>query len=168
MDDKQIRLLLCKPFAANDIEWRVQRSGFKSGKPWAMVLCYVTNRAIQKRLDDVFGVFGWKNEYRDIGNGGVECGISIKHEGEWITKWDAAQETNVEATKGGRSDAMKRAAVQWGIGRYMYKLEAAFANCSLDGSLKHRAKGKDGNQDKSFSWSEPTLPAWALPKGIKK
>jgi hypothetical protein len=136
MDDKQIRLSLCKPFAAGDIEWRVQRSGFKSGKPWAMVLCYVTNRAIQKRLDDVFGVFGWKNEYRDIGNGGVECGISIKHEGEWITKWDAAQETN--------------------------------ANCSLDGSLKHRAKGKDGNQDKSFSWSEPTLPAWALPKEIKK
>ncbi|WP_263317101.1 Rad52/Rad22 family DNA repair protein, partial [Enterobacter hormaechei] len=60
-------------------------------------------------------------------NGGVECGISIKVEGEWITKWDAAENTQVEAVKGGRSGAMKRAAVQWGIGRYLYNLEEGFA-----------------------------------------
>lgn len=53
-----------------------------------------------------------------LNNGGVECGISIKIDGEWITKWDAAENTQVEAVKGGRSGAMKRAAVQWGIGRY--------------------------------------------------
>jgi hypothetical protein len=56
----------------------------ESGK----VLAYVTNRAIMKRLDEVCGKAGWRNEYRDIpNNGGVECGISIKVEGEWITKW---------------------------------------------------------------------------------
>lgn len=165
MDAKDIRRALSEPFHPSDIEWRVQRAGFKNGNPWAMVLAYVTNRAIQKRLDDVFGVFGWKNEYRDIGNGGVECGISVKHEGEWITKWDAAAETNIESTKGGRSDAMKRAAVQWGIGRYLYKLDATFAICEENNSLEHKAKAKDGNQDKWFSWSTPGLPEWALPKG---
>lgn len=109
-----------EPFSPEDIEWRIQQSGkTRDGKVWAMVLAYVTNRAIMKRLDDVCGKAGWRNEYRDIpNNGGVECGISIKIDSEWVTKWDAAENTQVEAVKGGRSGAMKRAAVQWGIGRY--------------------------------------------------
>lgn len=58
-----------------------------------------------KRLDEVCGKAGWRNEYRDIpNNGGVECGISIKVEGEWITKWDAAENTQVEAVKDGGRD----------------------------------------------------------------
>ncbi|EAV6548469.1 recombinase, partial [Salmonella enterica] len=47
---------LDEPFAAEDIEWRIQQSGkTRDGKVWAMVLAYVTNRAIMKRLDDVCG-----------------------------------------------------------------------------------------------------------------
>lgn len=116
------------PFASEDIEWRIQQAGKNNNGIWAKVLAYVTNRAIMKRLDEVCGKAGWRNEYRDIpNNGGVECGISIKVEGEWITKWDAAENTQVEAVKGGRSGAMKRAAVQWGIGRYLYNLEEGFA-----------------------------------------
>ncbi|EPF6937558.1 Rad52/Rad22 family DNA repair protein, partial [Salmonella enterica subsp. enterica serovar Typhimurium] len=39
--------LLDEPFAAEDIEWRIQQSGkTRDGKLWAMVLAYVTNRAI--------------------------------------------------------------------------------------------------------------------------
>ena len=56
------------------------------------VLAYVTNRAIMKRLDTVCGKGNWKrNEYKDLpNNAGVQCGISIKIDGEWVTKWDAA------------------------------------------------------------------------------
>ncbi|HCS5554106.1 TPA: recombinase, partial [Escherichia coli] len=99
-----------EPFCPEDIEWRIQQSGkTRDGKVWAMVLAYVTNRAIMKRLDDVCGKAGWRNEYRDIpNNGGVECGISIRIDSEWVTKWDAAENTQVEAVKGGRSGAMKR------------------------------------------------------------
>ncbi len=140
------------PFAADDIEWRIQQSGkTRDGKVWAMVLAYVTNRAIMKRPDDVCGKAGWRNEYRDIpNNGGVECGISIKIDSEWVTKWDAAENTQVEAVKGGRSGAMKRAAVQWGIGRYLYNLEEGFAQISSDKKQGwHRAKLKDGT---GFYW----------------
>ena len=88
-----------------------------------------------RNVHDVCGKAGWRNEYRDIpNNGGVECGISIKIDSEWVTKWDAAENTQVEAVKGGRSGAMKRAAVQWGIGRYLYNLEEGFAQTSLDKS----------------------------------
>ncbi|WP_312329648.1 Rad52/Rad22 family DNA repair protein [Atlantibacter hermannii] len=154
--------LLDAPFPAEDIEWRIQQAGKSGEKIWAKVLAYVTNRAIMKRLDEVCGKAGWRNEYRDIpNNGGVECGISIKVEGEWITKWDAAENTQVEAVKGGRSGAMKRAAVQWGIGRYLYNLEEGFATVSTQRvNGYHYARSKEVG---TFYWQPPALPAWALP-----
>lgn len=153
---------LDEPFAADDIEWRVQQCGVSGqGKPWAMVLAYVTNRAIMKRLDEVCGKAGWRNEFQKAPDSGVMCGISIKVDGEWITKWDAAENTQVEAVKGGMSSAMKRAAVQWGVGRYLYMLEEGFAETSLDKMNGwNRAKAKDG---KLIFWSPPKLPSWALP-----
>jgi len=152
------------PFASEDIEWRIQQAGKNNNGIWAKVLAYVTNRAIMKRLDEVCGKAGWRNEYQDIpNNGGVECGISIKVEGEWITKWDAAENTQVEAVKGGRSGAMKRAAVQWGIGRYLYNLEEGFAVVSATRAPGfHYAKSKEVG---AFYWKAPALPGWALPSG---
>ncbi|HFW4797486.1 TPA: Rad52/Rad22 family DNA repair protein [Salmonella enterica subsp. diarizonae serovar 60-67:z35:-] len=154
---------LDEPFKPEDIEWRIQQSGkTHDGKVWAMVLAYVTNRAIMKRLDDVCGKAGWRNEYRDIpNNGGVECGLSIRIGDEWVTKWDAAENTQVEAVKGGRSGAMKRAAVQWGIGRYLYNLEEGFAQISPNKIQGwNRAKLRDGTV---FFWTPPPLPTWAVP-----
>lgn len=150
------------PFAPGDIEWRIQQSGKTGqGRVYAMVLAYVTNRAIMSRLDDVCGKGYWRNEYQPAPCGGVMCGISIKFDGEWITKWDAAENTQVEAVKGGMSGAMKRAAVQWGIGRYLYNLEEGFAQTSLEKNNSwNRAKTKDGTL---FWWSPPTLPSWAIP-----
>lgn len=153
---------LDEPFATHDIEWRIQQSGkSKSGQIYAMVLAYVTNRAIMHRLDEVCGKAGWRNEYQPAPAGGVMCGISIKVDGEWITKWDAAENTQVEAVKGGMSGAMKRAAVQWGIGRYLYNIEEGFAQVSTDKRNDwNRAKLKDNTQ---FWWLPPQLPSWALP-----
>jgi len=158
------------PFADSDIEWRAQQVGTGNNGPWAMVLAYVTNRAIMARLDDVFGPLGWQNQYRDIPGGGVECGISVYDAAsqQWVTKWDAADNTQVEATKGGRSDSMKRAAVQWGIGRYLYKLDATFAQCKTgypDNNVKHLATrcnfAKKGQQPNYGYWLKPQLPEWA-------
>ena len=153
-------LMLDEPFDPSDIEWRAQSCGKSAqGKFWVSVLAYVTNRAIMKRLDSVCGKGNWKNEYKDLpNNAGVECGISIKIDGEWVTKWDAAPNTQIESTKGGRSDAMKRAAVQWGIGRYLYALDAGWGDVTQSGD--HKAKTK---QNEWFKWNPPKLPSWALP-----
>ena len=115
----------------------------------------MTNRAIHNRLDEVFGCFGWKNEYRDWRGNSQLCGLSVKYECEWITKWDGASDTDFEATKGGLSDAMKRAAYQWGIGRYLYNLDPVWVPIKLSG----KSYVIDG--------PPPTLPAWALPEGYK-
>ena len=154
---------LKEPFPAKDIEWRVQRSGVKNGKPWAMVLAYVTNRAIMDRLDDVCGPSNWKNYFEKGPDGGILCGIAIKCGDEWVTKWDGAANTQVESVKGGLSSAQKRAGSQWGIGRYLYNLDTGFAN--IDENGKFSAKAKDGQTDMWFKWNPPSLPQWALPEG---
>jgi len=155
---------LADVFNPVDIEWRVQNSGIKNDKPWAMVLAYVTNRAIMDRLDDVCGPENWSNEFREGPGGGVICGISVKCGAEWVCKWDGADKTQIEAVKGGLSGAMKRAGVQWGIGRYLYNLDATFAKCDLNtNKYPNKAKDKSGTW---FSWQTPTLPKWAVPKAV--
>ena len=160
---------LSAPFAATDIEWRIQQSGVKNGKPWGMVLAYVQNRAIQQRLDDVVSPEGWRNEYQKAPDGGVMCGLSIKIGSEWVTKWDGAENTDFEAVKGGLSNSMKRAAVQWGIGRYLYKLDAMFAEFSETKSEGAHYIDLRDKEDKKKSlyrgyWTDPKLPNWALPE----
>lgn len=150
---QEIMKRLRAPFAPEEIEWRVGAT--TKDKTKGLALAFVTNRAIQNRLDEVFGCFGWKNEYREWRGNSQLCGISVKYEGEWITKWDGASDTDFEATKGGLSDAMKRAAYQWGIGRYLYNLDPVW--------VPIRPAGKSYVID----GPPPTLPAWALPEGYK-
>lgn len=109
-------------FKPDELEWRVGATNKEKTK--GMALVYVTNRAIQNRLDDVFGVFGWQNEYRQWKGDAQICGISVLDEDtmQWVTKWDGAGDSDMEGIKGGLSDSMKRAAYQWGIGRYLYKM----------------------------------------------
>ena len=163
---------LCKlkdPFPSADIEWRVMQSGMKgNGDLWALVAAYVTNRAIMDRLDEVCGPAHWKNKFDPGPNGGQLCGISIKIEEEWVTKWDGSENTQIEAVKGGLSSAMKRAAVQWNIGRYLYKIDEGYAQVFLDnGGKKGAYRGVHKRKDNTkvyFTWNPPKLPAWALPK----
>ena len=150
---------LAEKFAPDELEWRLQQAGEKNGRIWAIAVVYVTNRAIQARLDEVAGPGAWKNEFRPGPDGGVMCGLSVRVGDEWVTKWDGAENTDIEGVKGGLSGAMKRAAVQWGIGRYLYALDETFAQVSENGSL--RGKTKDG---KPFKWDPPQLPKWALPE----
>jgi hypothetical protein len=152
MDLKKLSAL----FPENDIEWRVGQSGVSktNGRVWAMCLAYITNRAIMERLDEVVGPHLWKNEFIEWHGNSQLCGISIKIGDEWITKWDGADNTNIEGTKGGLSDSMKRAAVQWGIGRYLYNLPVTYA-VIVDGKAKYSSKTKTNQW---FNWNPPRLP----------
>ena len=168
--------LLKEPFAPNEIEWRVQQSGKSPNrqtgevKHWAMVLAYVNNRAIMDRLDEVFGIDGWSNEYAEAPDGGVLCGITVFSGEVPITKWDGADKTNIEATKGGLSNAMKRCAVQWGIGRYLYSLDTNFVNLTeikppnMEGYGVHY----DKESKKRLYYKHPELPEFARPTDKSK
>lgn len=166
---EELRALLASPFPEESIDWKPQTAGWKGegdkAKPWVKVLAYIDNRAMQDRLDDVCGVGGWRNEFRPM-NDGMLCGLSILIDGEWVTKWDGAPQTEIEAVKGGLSNAMKRAGVQWGIGRYLYHVDVTFGRIAdnNDWSAKE-VKPKTG---KPFRWYPPRLPAWAQFDGSGK
>jgi hypothetical protein len=115
--------LLQEPFASNELEWRVGNSGVNDTGPWVLPFPYVTNRAIQNRLDDVCGPQGWRNEFVPHPQG-MLCGLHIRPgpDEEWICKWDGASARDFEPFKSSLSDSMKRAACQWGIGRYLYSV----------------------------------------------
>lgn len=174
LTDKELLAKLSAPFDPFDIEWRVQQAGESNGKVWAMVLAYITNRAIMERLDDVFGVGGWQNEYKPMPDGGIICGIKAKVGDEWIVKYDGADKTAIEATKGGLSNAMKRAGVQWGIGRYLYRLETTFVtlnqgNAPADGDwITAFVKLNKSESGKRYHFARPNLPKFAIPKELQK
>jgi hypothetical protein len=110
---------LAAPFPPDAISWRV---GSTSGdKSKGLALAYLDARDVMDRLDSVCGPGGWQDRYPHAGNKTV-CEIGIKVGDEWIWKADGAGDTDVEAEKGALSDAFKRAAVRWGIGRYLYGL----------------------------------------------
>lgn len=166
----KIQSELKKPFSSNDIEWRIQQSGKSNGVFWCMVLAYVQARAIQERLDKMFGFQGWSDEYRtgkDDSN--IICRLGVNFNGNWIYKENGASETNVEPFKGGISGAFKRVAASgFGIGRYLYNLEVTFAKTS-DKEVKgwNKARVKIDNKYETFWWETPQLPKWALPEEEK-
>lgn len=172
--NSEIARKLQDPFDAQDVEWRAQQGGISGGgKPWVKVIPYITSRAVQQRLDDVFGPFGWKIEQREtVDTKGYICTISVydSEKQQWVSKQDGSEKTNIEPLKGGVSGAMKRAAVQWGIGRYLYNMEEAWAECNVVQNRWdchnncHVVKGKNGKPDQYVDWRPPMMPSWALPQ----
>jgi hypothetical protein len=118
-------------FSPEDIEWKPMRVAADGGR--ALAAAYVTNRAIMDRLDEVCGRGNWRNEFKPGPDGGVICGLSIRIDSEWVTKWDGAENTDIEPVKGGLSSSMRRAAVQWGIGRYLYRLPSQWVDVDKRG-----------------------------------
>lgn len=119
---------LSKPFPLDKISWRVGM--LTKDKQKATALAYLDARDVMQRLDDVCGVENWQARYSHAGVKTV-CELSINVTGDinnpvWITKANGAGDRNIEAEKGALSDAMKRAAVLWGIGRYLYDMPSVW------------------------------------------
>lgn len=165
----EIAASLKAPFPAKDIDWRVQRAMRTRNGDKAIVLAYITSRAVQDRLDAVVGMDGWRDHYERWGDKGVKCSLSLKIGGEWITKQDGADDTNIEPTKGGISDALKRAAVKFGIGRYLYDLDESWVEIKERGDNYINTKVKVNGKEEWIKgyWDPPQLPVWALPDGEK-
>jgi hypothetical protein len=135
---------LSEPFDADAISWRVgstnidQKTGEpRDGKPASgMALAYLDARDVMDRLDLVCGPEGWQCRYSHVGATAVcEIGIRIVQAGtdEWIWKADGAGATDIEAEKGALSDAFKRAAVRFGVGRYLYGLSSPWVDLQKRG-----------------------------------
>lgn len=141
--ERDIHVELTRPFPLKIIKWRI---GARSkDKKKGIVLAYVDARDVMQRLDKVLGPADWQVTYPRDGT----CNLSIKAGGGWVTKANCAGATDIEAEKGQASDAFKRAAVLWGIGRYLYYLDNVWVE--LD----------NGNLPRNFI--APVMPDFANP-----
>jgi len=122
---------LKKPFPVEKISWRVgstnEKKDYQTKKviqkaTKGIALAYIDARDVMDRLDEVVGASNWQCKYESV-NGVMMCSIGINVDGQFIWKCNGAGETAVEGEKGACSDAFKRAAVLWGIGRYLYEVE---------------------------------------------
>lgn len=104
--------------ARPEYKWRVQ----ECKKHGCNCVAYVDARQVMDLLDQIVGPANWQDHYREV-SGNVYCDLQIRVDGEWVTKSDCGSESNIEAEKGQASDAFKRAAVKWGIGRFLYSLD---------------------------------------------
>lgn len=137
------------PFPVNRIHWRV---GARNGdKTKGIALAYVDARDVQSRLDEVAGI-DWQSRYSHVGPNGVVCEIGLRFGDEWLWRSNGAGETDVEAQKGALSDAFKRAAVMWGVAKYLYALPNDWVDIAPAGKSSKLV-------------GTPSLPAWATPEG---
>src|SRR5437016_9609398 len=113
---------LAEPFNTDEVKFK---PGVVTGNR-ALALPYVDARVIQDRLDEVLGVAGWQDEYECLPEGSVVCRLRLRLGSEWITKMDVGgpseQPDEGDRRKAAVSDALKRAAVKFGVGRYLYRL----------------------------------------------
>lgn len=143
---------LKNPFDPKFVKWRVGATNKEKTK--GIALAYIDSREVMKRLDEVCGVENWRDRYVPV-NEGFICEIDIKIGEEWITRSNAAGYTKVEPIKGGASDAFKRAASTWGVGRYLYYMPSVWVDIKAAGN--------------SYVLAEiPELPDWAIPGEVEK
>ncbi|RHG37958.1 hypothetical protein DW261_02560 [Fusobacterium varium] len=157
---KEMMNKLQEPFEESEIEFRVGATN--SDKTKGMALAYVQARAIQNRLDNLFGVDGWSVSYKEI-TAGFICSLSVKINDKWITKEDGAAITEFESVKGGISSAFKRVASSgFGIGRYLYNAKNMWFPIKQQGKgyifitepkleLNDKITSKDRKENKSNS-----------------
>lgn len=111
MFDEQIVEKLKAPFHPRDVK---SRKGYGAGK--SKLLHYIDARNVMDRLDEAVGVGNWSNSFYFDGARTI-CKLTVFD----VTKEDGAGDTNIEGEKGGLSDSLKRSAVMFGIGRYLYE-----------------------------------------------
>lgn len=152
---------LAAPFPPDSISWRVGSTNQDKSK--GLALAYLDARDVMDRLDLVCGPDGWQNRYSHVVGGMTVCEIGIRVSKDimqargdnilgvdlivperWIWKADGAGATDVEAEKGSLSDSFKRAAVRFGVGRYLYSLPSPWVALVAAGRSWKIAEGEYG------------------------
>lgn len=162
-DAQEIFDALCEPFPIDFVSWRIGSTN--ADKTKGMALCYLDARAVMDRLDSICGPAGWQCKYSMIAGIAI-CDLGIRLDGEWIWKADGAGATDVEGEKGMLSDALKRAAVRWGIGRYLYDLDSPWVPITKRGNSYMISDEERGKLDHFYEANAPKVQ-WGVRAGVQ-
>jgi hypothetical protein len=118
-EQQELAAQLGAPFDPQDVDFRPQ------GKPrdgQGKVVAYVDARAVQERFDEVFGPLGWSFTWEPLVITSTIQVVRGTITVDGVAKSDVGDAGDTEPSKSAVSDAIKRAAVMWGVGRYLYSL----------------------------------------------
>jgi hypothetical protein len=158
-EERDIHERLSAPFPPEVVQWRPGQT--TKDKKKAQALAYIDARDVQNRLDDVLG-FGWESEHFEVGSDHVCCRITItlpsgqkvsRTDGCWVGNVDVApnRDGKVESkdedradreAKWALSDAMKRAAVKFGVGKYLYDMPSPWVEIDQFSKIEDKEKPK--------------------------
>lgn len=143
---------LAAPFDPTEIKWKAQAvNGMR-----ALAMCYVDSCTVEDRLDAVFGVDGWQDEYTVLPSGAVMCALRCYMERVAVRKHGASLEPKGyapnHATREAFSDAFKSAATKFGVGRYLSRIPQQWRDYD---TVSKQLKGNG------------LIPVWALPEGMR-
>lgn len=171
---KELSDKLRAPFKPEDISWKPQTVDYKAKT--ALAVAYADPRAYTDRLNEVFGVGAWSDDYTFIATpfnkfikGKTAWGdkpatedkqipgnkvlvvatITVPDHGIKISSTGDSDASDDNAATSAEAQAFKRAAMKLGLGRYLYELPKVTAGYD---------KGK------WLNLGQLTLPDWALPK----
>ena len=119
-------------------KWRIGQTFSSSKSPtgfYGRCLAYIDARDVMDLLDFVVGQENWSDEYYEV-KGQVVCRLGIKNP-EWVYKSDTGSAGEFEAEKSVMSDSFKRAAVKWGVGRFLYDMDTEIVEVEKKGNRTH-------------------------------
>ena len=149
MPDKDLYKKLREPFDLKFINWKI--NNYNGSRTKAMITFYLDARAVQNRLNQVLGVEGWSFSFTELekvpavhgkltvyffstntknSKSSDECVI---HE---VTREDvgyASTTDKAEWFKDAVSDALKRCAVHFGVGHFLYALPNYWVDLTAPG-----------------------------------
>lgn len=136
----------------------------QDGENWVIWSVYIRREAITKRLDDMFGPFGWEFQ---VGDPLIE-GKVVTHQGAIVIN-ERRRDNNGGSTMGGDenaikaslTDCFKRCASSWGIGLYLQNTPTIFTNGGIRYTEGPR-KGKTDNKKQAAAEKEarPLFEKW--------
>lgn len=132
--DKDLYHKLRQPFDQRFVSWKI--NNYNSSKTRALITFYLDARAVQHRLNEVLGVDGWSFSFTELEKAeGVHGKLTIYFYTDQtngpdciinsVTREDVGYPATTEKSewyKDAVSDALKRCAVHFGVGHFLYAL----------------------------------------------
>jgi len=143
---------LAEPFDPSEIKERPGRGG--------MTFSYVDARAVMQRLDEVLTPEGWDFQSSvipgtDIVHGKLTIGGNIREDYGYPNS-----DQDDEPVKAASSDALKRCAVMFGIGRHLYSDNTHSRTSPTGNGRSSRPSVTAGRGEPPSSRPAPSQPDW--------
>ena len=164
---------LQEPFPVKYLSWTVIAT--KKDKSDALVSPYVGRHHIMARFDDVLGPMNWQTGVQgQVGYLIKGIGIRFEKSEEWVWRWEpgvyiAATDKNRRRIEvlGSATVGLRRAAIEWGVGRYLKFITAQWVPYD---SFTKKIREAPHIENQTFWWALPydhpvAIEKWATKNG---